>query len=344
MLSFLELPQWWACWADLALVPNSVRSAAHAEAEIDKALRSDSSTEEYRKAWQHRMGWSSSPLSSEPMVQAYLRHISLLVTSRTWGVCSSTAVGGLPPPGPGQLLAAPRAVVPHAVRGRISVVCPTSPARHHLHESLYRCFCTQEWEDRELVVLDTGGAPSPVFTSGSASSDPRVRYVHCREYPLTVGHKRNQLIQLASGELVAHFDDDNLYSPEYLLTMVDRLEASGAQLARVSAAFSWRPRANAPDPDLRWHPDLADRAEAFVHLHLPLAVFAFAHEAIGEEAGVAAVSVVHSVEDPFGIFLHVDHGGNVASYAKEKGSAAALDDIRNPRLRALLDRHRHFFV
>jgi len=52
---------------------------------------------------------------------------------------------------------------------------------------------------------------------------------------LTLGHKRNQLIQLASGEIVAHFDDDNLYAPEYLSTMVEALYESKAQLDYVLA-------------------------------------------------------------------------------------------------------------
>lgn len=64
----------------------------------------------------------------------------------------------------------------------ISVVVPTSFTRHWAHETLYRCFHAQQWPGRlEMLVLDTGGPPSPFFTkmqSSSSSADSRVRYFH----------------------------------------------------------------------------------------------------------------------------------------------------------------------
>ena len=57
----------------------------------------------------------------------------------------------------------------------VSVLCPTSFARHWCHETLYRVFDHQTYPKKELLVLDTGPAPSPFFT---ACEDPRVRYWH----------------------------------------------------------------------------------------------------------------------------------------------------------------------
>ena len=36
----------------------------------------------------------------------------------------------------------------------------------------------------------------------------------------TIGEKRNLAIQNASGDVICHFDDDDLYAPTYVETMV----------------------------------------------------------------------------------------------------------------------------
>ena len=57
----------------------------------------------------------------------------------------------------------------------LSVLSPTTFERSWAHESLYRCFAHQSYANKELVVLDTGVAPSPFFSS---LDDTRVRYTH----------------------------------------------------------------------------------------------------------------------------------------------------------------------
>merc|ERR1712176_1097731 len=98
------------------------------------------------------------------------------------------------------------------VPGRVSVICPTIESRHDRHPQLYGCFLSQFVRDKELIVIDTGPSPSYFF---KCLSDIRVRYVHIEgpEDSMTVGAKRNRALNLASGEFVAHFDDDDLYAP-----------------------------------------------------------------------------------------------------------------------------------
>ena len=57
----------------------------------------------------------------------------------------------------------------------VSVISPTSYERRWTHASLYQCFAHQRYPRKELIVLDTGLAPSPFF---SRLSDDRVRYIH----------------------------------------------------------------------------------------------------------------------------------------------------------------------
>uniref|UniRef100_A0A7S4UU34 Glycosyltransferase 2-like domain-containing protein n=1 Tax=Alexandrium monilatum TaxID=311494 RepID=A0A7S4UU34_9DINO len=386
-------PTWWALWSDLELVPDGVASAAHDEARMDdlmaKAERGGErlSDEEYQRIWWHRMGVDmggglGQVTSQDWKLKGYVNRVrSVLSVREVRGASNKRArtgatrvVSGAPPAQSSSLLPpdfyagdwsrcpTARAVAPGAVKGRVSVVCPTCEARQHFHELLYRNFCAQSWPDKELVVLDTGGAPSPFFSgqvsqgepcwtgdgplsSLSPAEDPRVLYVHMRRYPLTLGHKRNQLIQLASGEVVAHFDDDNLYAPQYLATMVEQLRASRAQLVRLEATFSWSP----PSGALLWHGALAFRAETFVHLRGPLRAIAFAHEKCGEEGGLGAVCVIHDLDDTYGVFMHVEHGANISCCSKVgdawlKGEPAKPSDIPNAQLRSMMLKYERFYI
>jgi glycosyltransferase involved in cell wall biosynthesis len=116
---------------------------------------------------------------------------------------------------------------------KISVVTPTF-GRERFLPSLYGCFRDQTHGDRELIVYDDSPAPSPFF---AALGDARVRYLHS-PVRLTIGEKRNRLVEEARGELVAFFDDDDLYAPAYLGEMAARLDGAGADLVKLAGWFA----------------------------------------------------------------------------------------------------------
>jgi glycosyltransferase involved in cell wall biosynthesis len=114
---------------------------------------------------------------------------------------------------------------------RISVITPTF-GRERFLPSLYRCFADQTHEPRELLVYDDSPAPSPFFAT---LSDARVRYLHAPAR-LTIGEKRNRLIDLAHGDVIAQFDDDDHYAPGYLAAMASAL--GDADLVKLSGWFA----------------------------------------------------------------------------------------------------------
>ena len=86
-------------------------------------------------------------------------------------------------------------------------------------------------------MLDDSPQPSAFMLD---LRDPRVRYHH-RPERMILGAKRNWLAAEAQGEMVAHFDDDDHYSRDYLARMVDRL--GDADLVKLAAfLFSVRAR------------------------------------------------------------------------------------------------------
>lgn len=224
----------------------------------------------------------------------------------------------------------------NAVKGRVSVVCPTYDGRHRLHPLLYACFATQTGvDDLELVVLDTGAERSPFF---AACDDPRVTYVYSKN-DLTTGEKRNRILELATGEIIANFDDDNFYCDRYLELMVHHLRTSDAELVSLSHAYAvWIQSGNVDKAG----GNIEGRAETFVYFK-PNTVTEFGAIRVGEEGAFVHSQSHHTVQDHFGHYAHTNHGKNV-SCAVGGGSRTALDDIPNAELAHMIREHRFRFL
>merc|ERR1712232_1511026 len=114
---------------------------------------------------------------------------------------------------------------------RVSVVTPTTESRDIFHQQLWECFRRQTWPDKELIVVETYTTrPSNFFCELLAKDEytselgPSVGLVHVPfEQHFSIGLKRNIGIHLASGRIIVQFDDDDLYAPEYIETMVKHL-------------------------------------------------------------------------------------------------------------------------
>ncbi|NDE10957.1 MAG: glycosyltransferase family 2 protein [Chitinophagia bacterium] len=113
---------------------------------------------------------------------------------------------------------------------KVSALCPTFGRETH-GPRLYDVFNAQTYENRELLILDDSETPSRFFLS---LNDIRVRYYHvAARYSL--GAKRNWLAENAKGQILAHFDDDDYYAPNYLTTMVSNLGDS--DLIKLSSFY-----------------------------------------------------------------------------------------------------------
>ena len=113
----------------------------------------------------------------------------------------------------------------------ISIITPTYN-RSKYHERLYECFTSQTYPQKELLILDDSQEPSSFFTN---LKDPRVHYTHSPKR-LTLGEKRNYLLEKAQGEIIAHFDDDDFYAPKYLHFMTNNLDKTHS-LVKLASWF-----------------------------------------------------------------------------------------------------------
>lgn len=223
-------------------------------------------------------------------------------------------------------------------KGRVSVVTPTTDSRHQFHEALWRCFEAQAWPDKELVVVETYVENYSKFFALLAESDPRVVYIKFQRpkgQDWSIGLKRNLGAHLATGEFIANFDDDDLYAPAYVSSMVSMLEEREAQAITLSSWFVYdRPRKkwNFCDPiawgltkgkDESTH-DVRTWAYGygFSYVYRRRAGLDIMYDDInmGEDfnfmsalqnrRGQKSVTLFH---DDFGICLHLQHGGNTSN-------------------------------
>eukprot|EP00746_Dinoflagellata_sp_MGD_P025346 gnl/MRDRNA2_/MRDRNA2_159567_c0_seq1.p1 gnl/MRDRNA2_/MRDRNA2_159567_c0~~gnl/MRDRNA2_/MRDRNA2_159567_c0_seq1.p1 ORF type:complete len:540 (-),score=79.48 gnl/MRDRNA2_/MRDRNA2_159567_c0_seq1:165-1688(-) len=128
------------------------------------------------------------------------------------------------------------------VPGRVSVCVPTMGCRKEFHEHLWKIFDAQDWADKELVVVETyQHSPSPFFTNKS-KEDKRLIYMSFKlpiAQDFSIGLKRNMCTHLASGEILANFDDDDIYAPMYISTMVNAMKEAKATAATLSSWYTY---------------------------------------------------------------------------------------------------------
>ncbi len=142
------------------------------------------------------------------------------------------AMEGAPHPGPKvvvRTVAKPSGAVPPDVRASVlskpplvSCMCSTYGRFSKLSEAL-TCFLMQDYPNRELLILNNNSVPLECHL-------PKVRLFNEPKYP-TLGDCRNRLIELAEGEFVRTWDDDDLYLPWTLRQGVEN----------IGEAPAWKP-------------------------------------------------------------------------------------------------------
>jgi glycosyltransferase involved in cell wall biosynthesis len=117
----------------------------------------------------------------------------------------------------------------------ISCLMPTCDRRAFVQRAIAQ-FLAQDYEPRELIVLDDGEQP----VADLMPDDSRVRYVR-EERKSPIGVKRNRLCELARGEVIVHWDDDDWNAPWRVSHQVERLLASGADICGLDRPLFYDP-------------------------------------------------------------------------------------------------------
>jgi len=119
----------------------------------------------------------------------------------------------------------------------VTCLCPTYGRVERLRDAV-ACFLLQDYRG-EKAVLVVNDAPEPLAVPSAETTDATGLFVaNASRRFLTLGHKRQALLESAPGGLVAHWDDDDLYLPGHLTQAVGALlDAPGATCAKARTAW-----------------------------------------------------------------------------------------------------------
>ena len=116
----------------------------------------------------------------------------------------------------------------------VTAICPTYNRKRFI-PSAVDCFLSQTLLDSELLIVDDG-TESVVDL---IPENPRIRYVRLEGPRRTTGAKRNACCELAQGNIIVHWDDDDWSAPGRLENQVSQLWLSEKQVMVYHNILYW---------------------------------------------------------------------------------------------------------
>lgn len=117
----------------------------------------------------------------------------------------------------------------------VSCIMPTANRRRFISRAI-QLFQQQDYPALELIIVDDGHDA----VCDLVPSDPRIRYVHNTERS-TIGSKRNQACEMARGEIIVHWDDDDWMAPCWVRRQVSELQLHQADICGLSELLFYEP-------------------------------------------------------------------------------------------------------
>jgi hypothetical protein len=112
----------------------------------------------------------------------------------------------------------------------VTCFCPTQGKRRAWLPQAIRCWESQTYEDKRLLIVSDGEDMSDLIPS-----DQRIQHVHLAARPATAGDKFNRCVELCETEIVCKWDDDDWSAPGRLSEQMARLLVSGKAVTGYNA-------------------------------------------------------------------------------------------------------------
>jgi hypothetical protein len=117
----------------------------------------------------------------------------------------------------------------------VTCIMPTHNRRRFVPNAI-EYFLRQDYDESELLIVDDGTDP----VRDLVPADPRVRYVGLPSRT-SIGAKRNAACELARGDIILHWDDDDWHSPHRVSAQVDALLSANADACGLSHLWFYDP-------------------------------------------------------------------------------------------------------
>ncbi|PRP90771.1 putative glycosyltransferase EpsH [Enhygromyxa salina] len=117
----------------------------------------------------------------------------------------------------------------------VSCIMPTANRRAFVPRAIEH-FLAQDYPARELIIIDDGEDNIADLIPQSQA----VRYLRL-ERRTSLGEKRNLACEMARGELVAHWDDDDWMAPQWLGSQIQTLLEHRADICGLDRVYFYAP-------------------------------------------------------------------------------------------------------
>lgn len=180
----------------------------------------------------------------------------------------------------------------------VSVILPTKD-RPRLLEDAVKSVLSQSYSNWEIVVANDGGADiSAALRAPVRATGDRIR---CLSLPRSIGQAaaRNAALAAARGEVLAFLDDDDIFFPQHLASLVGGLRTSNAGFAYAASELVKEDVSGATRLELERTPMFPghrySRNVLLVRNFIPINSWAVRRECIDQAGGFDAG--LHCLED-----------------------------------------------
>lgn len=118
---------------------------------------------------------------------------------------------------------------------KLSCLCLTYGRPSQLNEAV-ACFMAQSYADKELIIFNTLPEQKIAF------NHPNVRIFNCDQRPESLGMCRNFAAEMATGDVLVTWDDDDLYTSEHLANFAQHFKPGIDWVMQPTQFFSERGR------------------------------------------------------------------------------------------------------
>lgn len=121
------------------------------------------------------------------------------------------------------------------MRPLISIIIPIYKVEPYVDRCV-QSIVDQTYENLEIILVDDGSPDScPAMCDAWAAKDSRIKVIHKENGGLS--DARNAGLEIAAGNYISFIDSDDCITPDFIQTLYDTMEQTGADIAACGVAY-----------------------------------------------------------------------------------------------------------
>jgi glycosyltransferase involved in cell wall biosynthesis len=119
---------------------------------------------------------------------------------------------------------------------KVSCIMPTKNRKQFVVQAIQH-FLKQSYDKKELIIVDDGNDPVDKLIPSNINN---IKYLKLNSHH-SIGNKRNIANELASGDIIIHWDDDDWMAKDWIATQVHALLSSKGDITGITNVYYFDP-------------------------------------------------------------------------------------------------------